>query len=124
LFSLPIQVEGVEGIEVHNNKMDVDEGNPGAGNSGGGQPGEGANNGPRGSGASHRSRENSFIEPHHSTLKEDKPTEGVHGTGHDHVEASKNPQASNFLNLNQHPKSTNADVPTAGDHEQQTCADG
>jgi hypothetical protein len=40
LFSLPIQVEGFEGNEVHNNQMDVDEGNSGAGNSGGGHPGK------------------------------------------------------------------------------------
>jgi hypothetical protein len=74
--------------------MDVAEGNSGAGNSGGGQPGEGTNNGPRGSGAGQGSEENSFTEPQNSTSKEDKPTEEVHGTGHDHVEASKNPQAA------------------------------
>jgi hypothetical protein len=38
LFSLPIQVEGVMGNEVHNNPMDVDEGNPGAVNSVVGSP--------------------------------------------------------------------------------------
>jgi hypothetical protein len=32
LFSLPIQVEGPEGHEVHNNQMEIDEGNSGAGN--------------------------------------------------------------------------------------------
>jgi hypothetical protein len=57
-------------------------------------------------------------------LKEDKPIEEVlHGTGHDHLEVSKNTQAGNFLNLNQNPESSNAIVPMAGDHKQQSCAD-
>jgi hypothetical protein len=41
LFSLPIQVEGPKGHEVHNNQMEVDEWNSGVGNSGDGHREEG-----------------------------------------------------------------------------------
>jgi hypothetical protein len=92
IFSLSIQVEGVMGNEVHNNPMDVDEGNPGAVNSGGGQSSDGTNNVPRGSGAGQESEENWFKEPQHSTAMEDKPTKEVHGVSHDQVEVSKSAQ--------------------------------
>jgi hypothetical protein len=51
LFSLPIQVEGPEGHEVHNNQMEVDEGNSGVGNSGDEHREGGRDSGPRGDNA-------------------------------------------------------------------------
>jgi hypothetical protein len=40
LYSLPIQVEGLEANGQHNNQMEVDDGDSGAGNSGAGNIGE------------------------------------------------------------------------------------
>jgi hypothetical protein len=72
LFSLPIQVEGPKGHEVHNNQMEVDERNSGVGNSGDGHREEGRDSGPWGDNASKGNEENSNTEPQHSTSKDNK----------------------------------------------------
>jgi hypothetical protein len=115
LFSLPIQVEGPEGHEVHNNQMEIDEGNSGADNSREGQREEGRDTGPWGNNANNGNSNNESQDSkqsealqdvdhvqaecnlgdgnheedkQYSSLKENKQKEAVHAS-HAYVDATK-----------------------------------
>jgi hypothetical protein len=85
LFSLPIQVESPEGHEVHNNQMEIDEGNSGTGNSREGQREEGRDTGPRGNNANNG---NSNNESQYNASQDSKQSEALQDV--DHVQAECN----------------------------------
>jgi hypothetical protein len=107
LFSLPIQVEGLEANEEHNNQMEVNDGDSGAANSSAGNNGEGRDDGPKEGNASQATERDSGNAPQQSHISNaDKCSEGSHGSGRDQVEGNKKIHSGNSLNLNQTCKAT------------------